>query len=121
MYFELEMRPAGAFWWIKSADLRFGVLERQVGEIVGEVYLPPTPLRLGWGTDSETRFGNRSGDSETEIRKPRFGNRDSENRDSETTIQKLRFGNCDSETHCLDSETPTLDSETAKWKLTQAG
>ena len=31
----------------KSADLRFGVLERLVGEAVGEVYLPPTPLRPG--------------------------------------------------------------------------
>ena len=31
----------------ESADLRFGVLERLIGETVGEVYLPPTPLRSG--------------------------------------------------------------------------
>ena len=37
---EAKMHP-------KSADLRFGVLEPQVGEARGEVYLPFTPIRPG--------------------------------------------------------------------------
>ena len=41
--------PQGPFGRIKSADLRFGVLEHVVGEARGEVYLPPTPLRPGAG------------------------------------------------------------------------
>ena len=41
--------PQGAFGQIKSADLRFGVLDHVVGEARGEVYLPPTPLRPGAG------------------------------------------------------------------------
>ena len=44
-----KVDPQGPFGQIKSADLRFGVLEPSVGETVGGVYLPPTPLRPGAG------------------------------------------------------------------------
>ena len=48
LYFEPEKRPAEVFLADKkSADPRFGVLEHVGGETVGEVYLPPTPLRPG--------------------------------------------------------------------------
>ena len=42
-----ESVPQGPFWWIKSADLRFGVLDHVVGKTRVEGYLPPSPLRPG--------------------------------------------------------------------------
>ena len=43
----VQIGSAGARSVDESADPRFGVLDHVVGETVGEVYLPPTPLRLG--------------------------------------------------------------------------